>query len=212
MEAASAELHQGVVERLAAAGMKFDAAARPGFDAAESHDRYCRLLYGEMGAGLPPDALAGFDGALSALPAEERSLISQMMRGASGRHRDWTRDDEARQHLRARWADFFRDWDVLLCPVMPTSAFPHDHTPFQSRTIEIDGQSVEYGQQVFWAGLATVAYLPSTVVPCGRTPEGLPVGLQVVAPYLEDRTSLRFARLLEREGMIPGFQAPPDFL
>ncbi len=79
------------------------------------------------------------------------------------------------------------------------------------QAVTVDGQAVEYGQQVFWAGLITVAYLPATVVPVGRTPEGLPVGLQVVAPWLEDRTSLHFARLLEQEGVIPGFEAPPDF-
>jgi amidase len=211
MEAASAALHHALVDRLAAAGPKLDAHARPEFDAAASHDRYCRLLYGEMGAGMPPQVLSGFDDALSEMQPSDTSRLSQMIRGASGRHRDWLRDDEARQHLRARWAEFFRDWDVLLCPVMPTAAFPHDHTPFMGRTLDIDGESVEYGAQVFWAGLITVAYLPSTVVPVGRTPEGLPVGLQVVAPFLEDRTSLRFARLLEEEGVIPGFEAPPDF-
>jgi amidase len=212
MEEASAALHQATVDRLAAGGVKVDAKARPEFDAAESHARYCRLLYGEMGPGFPPEVLGGLDAALAALPADEHGLSAEMMRGASGRHRDWLRDDEARQHLRARWADFFRDWDVLLCPVTPTSAFAHDHSPFQARTLEIDGQAFEYSQQVFWAGLITVAYLPSTVVPVGRTRAGLPVGLQVVAPFLEDRTSLRFARLLEREGVIPGFEAPPDFL
>ena len=212
MEAASAALHQGVVDRLVGAGLKIDPRARPEIDPAESHARYCRLLYGEMGAGMPPEVLAGFDAALSALAADDTNTKSQLMRGASGRHRDWLRDDEARQHLRARWAEFFRDWDVLLCPVMPTSAFSHDHTPFMERTLEFDGHTIEYGSQVFWAGLTTVAYLPSTVVPVGRTPDGLPVGLQVVAPFLEDRTSLRFARLLEQEGVIAGFETPADFL
>ncbi|MGH0030843.1 MAG: amidase family protein, partial [Myxococcota bacterium] len=93
--------------------------------------------------------------------------------------------------------------------IMPTTAFPHDHAPFDGRTIDVDGASIPYMEQLFWAGVVTVAYLPSTVVPVGPAPDGLPVGMQVVAPFLEDRTALRFAKLLEDE--IGGFVAPPDF-
>ena len=130
-------------------------------------------------------------------------------RGAVGPHRRWLSDNEARQHLRARWAEFFHDFDVLLCPIMPTAAFPHDHRPFEARTLEVDGQEIRYMDQVFWAGLITVAYLPSTVAPVGRTPEGLPVGMQIVAPYLEDRTAIHFARLIE--DLVGGFEAPPGY-
>jgi amidase len=52
-----------------------------------------------------------------------------------------------------------------------------------------------------------VAYLPSTVIPFGFTRSGLPVGMQVVAPYLEDRTSLAAARWLS--GVLGEWQAPP---
>jgi amidase len=60
-----------------------------------------------------------------------------------------------------------------------------------------------------WVGLATVAYLPSTVVPVGRTATGLPVGVQIVGPYLEDRTTLAVARCIEE--LLGGFVAPPGF-
>ena len=46
-------------------------------------------------------------------------------------------------------------------------------------------------------------------IPAGLDAQGLPVGLQVIGPYLEDRTTLRFAQLLEREWY--RFQAPPRF-
>jgi amidase len=53
----------------------------------------------------------------------------------------------------------------------------------------------------------TVANLPATAIPTGRLIDGLPMGIQAVAPYLEDRTSLRFAALVEQE--LGGFVAAP---
>ena len=43
----------------------------------------------------------------------------------------------------------------------------------------------------------------------GLTPEGLPVGMQIVAPYLDDATAIHFARCIE--DVVGGFQAPPGF-
>ena len=82
---------------------------------------------------------------------------------------------------------------------MPTPAFPHDHTPEATRRIWIDDKDYPYGDQVVWAGVATLPGLPATAVPLERTDTGLPVGVQIVGPYLEDRTTLAFARLVEVE-------------
>ena len=46
--------------------------------------------------------------------------------------------------------------------------------------------------------LVIVANLPATAIPTGRFIEAMPIGLQAVGPYLEDRTTLRFAQLPER--------------
>ncbi len=58
-------------------------------------------------------------------------------------------------------------------------------------------------------GLIGAVHLPATVAPVERTPEGLPVGIQIVAPQLEDRTSIEFARLLHSE--VGGYEPPPGF-
>ncbi len=60
-----------------------------------------------------------------------------------------------------------------------------------------------------WAGLTCVSYLPATVAPAGPAKNGLPVGIQIVGPYLEDRTPIHFAKLLEE--MTGGFKPPPGF-
>lgn len=50
---------------------------------------------------------------------------------------------------------------------------------------------------------------PATAFPVGLTPAGLPIGLQAIGPYLEDRTSIRFAALIERE--CGGYHRPPGY-
>ena len=104
---------------------------------------------------------------------------------------------------------FLRDWDVLLCPTAATPAFPHDHSDRSVRTLEVDGRRVDFNGQLFWAGLTTTCFLPSTVAPAGLTPDGLPVGVQIAGAEFDDLTTLRVARLLADE--IGGFVPPPGW-
>jgi len=121
---------------------------------------------------------------------------------------DWNYTNEHRFQLRSRWQEFFRSYDVLLTSVSPVAAIKHDHTgDVDSRTITVNGTQRPYSDQSTWTGLAGAAYLPAAVAPVGRTPSGLPVGIQVIASYLEDRTAIDVARHIERH--LSGFEAPP---
>lgn len=126
----------------------------------------------------------------------------------SGTHRAWLDLHQERTLLRRVWADWFKEFDVLLCPVMPMVAFPHDHEgTIADRNLTINGEARNHVDTLAWTGLVRVAYLPSTVVPIGRTSAGLPIGAQVVGPYLEDRTPIFVAsRLAEAIG---GYVPPP---
>jgi amidase len=107
--------------------------------------------------------------------------------------------------IRRKWAALFDHVDVVLAPAFGTTAFPH--LPTQgARTLKINGRDEPYGDQGAWSSMAGVANLPSTVAPIGMTKTGLPIGAQIIGPYLEDRTTIHFARLLERE--FGGFVAP----
>lgn len=106
-----------------------------------------------------------------------------------------------------QWLSLFQDFDVVLCPAMPTPAFPHDHTPQQTRQIDIDGKLVTYDDQIVWASLATLFGLPATAAPIDRSNSGLPIGVQIIGGYLEDHTTIAFAELIERE--YGGFVPPP---
>jgi amidase len=93
---------------------------------------------------------------------------------------------------------------------MPTPAYPHDHSPSQEqRHIVIDGKDFPYVDQLVWPGIATLPGLPATSIPVAISEQGLPIGLQIVGPWLEDRTPLKLAELIERA--FGGFVPPPGF-
>jgi amidase len=107
-----------------------------------------------------------------------------------------------------RWQVLFQDVDVILCPPMPTTAFPHDHSPPRTRQLDVDGGKIPYYDQLAWAAVATLTGLPATVVPIGRDASGLPIGAQIIGGYLNDRTTIAFA-VIERE--FGEFTPPPNF-
>jgi amidase len=66
---------------------------------------------------------------------------------------------------------------------------------------------VPYNDQSVWAGIALLSGLPATTMPVSRTEDGLPIGMQIIGNYPEDRTTIAFAGLVERE--LGGFTPPP---
>jgi len=120
-----------------------------------------------------------------------------------------------RERYRAAWRAFFRDWDVLLMPTFFAPAYPHWAKPWPTtpesirKTIDINGKPVLEELGLFWASVATLAGQPATAFPAGLTRGGLPIGLQAVGPYLEDRTPIRFAELVGAE--VGGFTRPRGY-
>jgi amidase len=126
-------------------------------------------------------------------------------------HRDWLAADATRRRIQQQWSLLFREWDIVLYPPAPVPAFRHDHSlPIEARQLEIDGKDCPYYDAcLVWADPATTCGLPVTVAPIDRSPSGLPIGVQIIGPYLEDRTTLAFAEHLERE--FGGFVPPPGY-
>jgi amidase len=179
-------------------------------DFADSSRLYMRMLMSFQGAFFPPDAVAGARAAAAKLAPDDMSLAAERLRGITLSHRGWLLDDGARGRLRARWRELFKNFDAMICPVMPTPAYPHDHSPDQeTRRVNIDGKDYVYPDQLAWPGIATLPGLPASAIPIGLSPEGLPTGVQIVGPWLEDRTPLKLAELIERE--FGGFIPPPMF-
>jgi amidase len=125
-------------------------------------------------------------------------------------HARWLRETQRRLTCRARWQQYFETHDVFLLPVTVTAAFPHDHRePIDARVIETDAGTRPYVQAIpYWSAPATLAGLPATVAPIGRTQAGLPVGIQIIAPMWEDGTSIELADRLT--GLMGGFTPPSE--
>jgi amidase len=116
---------------------------------------------------------------------------------------------DRREAARAAWRAFFESWDVLIGPMTLDAAFPHQTGEFASRTLQVDNRVVPYGMNLVYPMWAIFAGQPSTAFPAGLNRAGLPLGLQAIGPYLGDRTTLEFAKLLERGWH--RFEPPPGY-
>ncbi|AYF74816.1 amidase [Nocardia yunnanensis] len=176
-------------------------------DLTEAAELYIQLLVAGFGAGMPAERYEQLRAAAAALPADAQGIDTAWLRGATATHRDFLVAAGGRERHRHQWRALFGEFDVVICPIGPTPAFPHDQNPdVQARRLEIDGAAYPYGDQLHWPGVATMPGLPATAIPAGLSPDGLPVGVQLIGPMYEDRTPLRLAELLEAR--IGGFQPP----
>ena len=199
------------IEKLAAnlgkAGVKVTRQSPLLPDFAASSGLYLRILMSLLGATFPPEVVASAQAAAAELSPDDKSLRAERLRGITLSHRDWIAADNGRTRLSAQWRTLFESFDAVICPIMPTPAYPHDRASEQQETrrIKIDGKQYSYPDQLAWPGIATLPGLPSTAIPTGFAKDGLPVGVQIVGPYLEDLTPLKLAELIEREfgGFIP---------
>ena len=142
------------------------------------------------------------------MPAIATSFGDERGRPLAGSHYDWLALQRRRAQLRRTWAEWFAGFDVLLCPVTVTAAFPHTQEgTFMDRTLQLDIGERPYADLTHWTGLIGVVDLPSAVPPVGRTADGLPVGIQVVAPYLHDRTAAVVAGAIGE--VCGGYEPPP---
>ena len=97
---------------------------------------------------------------------------------------------------------------MIVAPINPVAAFPHDHRPFQRRTLSLsDGTRVPYLAMLRWIALATACGLPATAIPVGQTATGLPVGAQLIGPRGTDSRTIAIAEAIEAQ--LGGFTAPP---
>jgi amidase len=177
-------------------------------DPQASWSTYVGLLFGVIGGGMPPPEQAALEGiAAAAGPDSFAARIARAVRPTMG---DWMRLLAEQAELRARWAAAFEEVDVVLCPVALGAAFAHQVDdghgllPQLARALAVNGRAEPYLHNLQWPGLATVAHLPATVRPLHVGGAGLPMGVQVIGPYLQDRRTVRFAQLCDQ-----AFGRPP---
>lgn len=184
---------------LEAQGARVRLGAVPFADHTAHHATYLRLLRGAAAARLPEPVFEAAITATETPGTNPPSAYVAAMQGAyAQRHRAWLQAEEARARLKADWAAFFEEFDVLIAPCSTVAAFPLDEArPREERVLHVNGRDRDYNDQLFWAGLATLPSLPATSVPIGLNGQGLPLGVQVIAGAWEDRTALAVAAAIE---------------
>lgn len=208
--AVDASVREGL-ERLAAfladQGLAVDTTVRP-VQSTEAWEVYVHLLRAATGAQLGDADYAAAQRHAAAYPPGSTEFPAWHWRGNTLSHRDWVRYDERRASLRAQWAAFFERWDLLVCPIATSAAFAHNQQGFRwERMIPVNGRPQPSTQSLFWAGYPGLVGLPATVFPLTQSPEGLPIGAQVIGPVFGDPVCLRFARFLEEHWR--AFMPPP---
>lgn len=204
VEPESRDLLEKAARLLAEAGAGVDFAARPDFTLAKVADTFFALLQSALAGGVSRDTIEHFARASGETPVDRTRRLLAM------RHREWLSYNERRMQMRKRWEEFFTQWDVMLLPVMPCPAIPHDHSePQAGRTAWVGGEQRPYWDLLTWMAPAGACYLPATVIPVGCLEDGLPIGIQIVGPYLEDRTTLDIANHLS--ALVGGCPRPAGF-
>lgn len=198
-------VHAAAIEALRHAGATLVEGWPEGVQPNEQFLNYFYLLMAATGQQVPPDQLENLrkSGALG------DSLLNVRSKAWSDPHFAFREAERKRMAARHAWQAYFREYDAFLMPVTFTPAFPHDHSRIEFRMIDTPLGKRSYLDLFFWISFATVTGLPATSAPVGLTENGLPVGLQIMGPYLEDATPLDIAERMA--GLIGGFAPPTGY-
>jgi amidase len=174
------------------------------------HLDYTRLLHSIMSSDLSAEDQEAILELVADRP-DTQSAVRDALEAPPAAMFHWL---SRREQQRARYRDLFTRVDVLIAPITLRTAFPHipekrSMVDIYAREVEIDRETYPYDLQVVYPGISTFAGQPAVAFPMGPGSDGLPVGLQAIGPYLEDRTPIAFASLIARE--IGGFTPPPGY-
>lgn len=116
---------------------------------------------------------------------------------------DFVDAEQKAEQLRDGFAAYFQRYDALICPVTTVPAHEHDAAEF-----DIDGQKVSSLHVMTATAPLSVTGLPGLSLRFGTSREGLPIGVQLVSPWMAESTILHLASLLEAVSPVRGLH--PD--
>jgi amidase len=194
------------VEALRKSGVKLEEGWPAGLDPGQQIETYRYMIFAAMALFMrPEDVLQARASAATGDPVGKALDLA-----VTAPHSVFAEANTRRCASLALWQEYFRTHDAFLLPTAFTPAFAHDHRlPMEIRTIATPEGARSYMDLLFWMTPATLNGLPATAAPAGLTPEGLPVGLQILGPYLEDATPIDLAGRLA--DLIGGFQPPKGY-
>ncbi len=183
----------------------------PPVDRYEEH--YISTLFAAIGSSLPESELETYERAASRHP--KGSLPDRVAHAIRSTLGEYSSMVDQQNKINDIWKDWFQSFDIFLCPVSMTVAFPHQTkdghgpVPQMDRVLDVGGHQRPYMENLYWPGVATLAHLPSTVRPLPEMVHGMPAGFQCIGPEFGDFTTLRFAALCDEA--FGGFVPPPNY-
>ena len=207
--------YDAMAEKLRAAGAQVTEGAPDGMSLETFVPTYMNLLGSVLSGTLKPAQrrvtaviakLAGKFGKQMKLGAH----IDKMLTGMTQVHADWLKNHETRLRIARKSEKIFEQYDVVLTPVVMVPAFQHQPKPaVHKRRLPVNGDERAYTELFTWIAPATLMGLPATSAPVGETSSGLPVNIQIIGAKYQDKTTIRFADLLEKT--IRGFKQPAGY-
>jgi hypothetical protein len=167
-----------LVDFLRRSGVTVGEAERP-VDSTEAWQTYVPLVRSAVSAHLSEDEYAQARAHAAAQPPGSTEFPAMHWQGLTLAHRDWVMLDEVRSRLRRQWAEFFERWDLLICPVATTPAFPQNQQGFRwQRMVRVNGREQPSTTSLFWAGYTNLCGLPATAGSVRRGPADRRAGLR----------------------------------
>jgi amidase len=196
----------GAIQALRSAGLQLDEGWPAGFSLEQAYAAWHFLLNAVGAPELDEERLSSV---LEKAARQDGSHDSIRAQAWTAPYRRSLEANHRRLRMRTLWEDWFRTRDAFLMPVAFVPAFPHDHTPgWSRRTLATAAGPRPYHDLMVWTSVAGLTGHPATVAPAGHTATGLPVGIQILGPWLEDATSIAVAGLIE--DVLGGFGPPPE--
>jgi amidase len=196
-----------VIKALRDKGANLEEGWPPRVNPSQQYNTYLFLLNSAYASNLQDDHL---EETRELAAKQNESYESKVAWAWTAPHKHYQMANHARIVARTVWQDYFQTHDVFLLPTAFVPAFLHDHSePFNNRRLDTLEGSRLYTDLLFWISFATLTGLPATTAPIGLTNDGLPVGIQIIGPYLEDATPIDFAGKLD--DIIGGFKPPEGY-
>lgn len=198
---------QGAIEKLEGKVSSLVEGWPPGVDPVRQYTAY-RFFHGSFYASFLKDE--EFDGLRERAKNQDGNREAFMALAWTAPQKVYQKALAERVEARAAWQRYFEAYDAFILPASFTTAFPHDHSlPQYQRKISTPEGPRNYEDLYFWITFATYNGLPATVAPIGTSSSNLPIGIQIIGPYLEDATPIDVAARTRE--LFGGFKPPSGY-
>jgi amidase len=201
------EAAQGTIEKLEGRVSSLVEGWPPGVDPVEQYTAY-RFFHSSFYASFLKEE--EFDGLRKRAKDQDGNREAFMALAWTAPQKVFQKAHAERVESRATWQRYFEAFDAFILPASFTTAFPHDHSlPQNQRKIPTPEGLRNYEDLYFWITFATYNGLPATVAPIGTSSSNLPIGIQIIGPYLEDATPIDVAA--RTSDLFGGFKPPSGY-